>query len=56
MSSKPTFPSYPENNKSTQLNGSYRLQRLSFLKVCESPNIVISLNSAKQFCDLSERR
>ena len=25
-----------------------------FLKVCESPNIVISLNSAKQFCNLSE--
>ena len=25
-----------------------------FLKVCESPNIVISLNGAKQFCDLNK--
>ena len=25
-----------------------------FLKVCESPNIVISLNSTEQFCNLSE--
>ncbi len=24
-----------------------------FLKVCESPNIVISLNSTEQFCNLS---